>query len=274
MQGKAPCEAAAAEPDFTIVIPTCDRPHMLCRALASALRQTYEKFDIVVVDDASDQPVAIDCPGEHVVTLLRSPHRLGAGGARNLGVTHARGSWIAFLDDDDEYEADFLRSTCTRLLSAPQSRFSWCSLVVVHYDGHDHPIRESSFPFPQDYESEGKLLAAAVSIGSSFGFTVNRDAFLAVGGFDESYPVMGDTELFFRLIAAAYRPVVVPQPLLRFHDHHEPRLTHQRSYASRIQACERISDRYAGLIARHPELREHMRGALRALKQGARITPG
>jgi glycosyltransferase involved in cell wall biosynthesis len=273
MQQAMPREDAAAGLDFTVVIPTCNRPHMLRRALASALCQTYESFDIVVVDDASDQPVVVDDMGERRVTLLRSQRRLGAGGARNLGVTHARGNWIAFLDDDDEYEADFLRCTSARLQSAPHSRFSWCSLVLVHYDGHDYPVRESTLPYPEYYESENKLLATAVSIGSSFGFTVSREAFQTLGGFDESYPVMGDTELFFRLIAAGHRPVVVPQPLMRFHNHPEPRLTDQRSFSSRIQACERIRSRYTDVIGQYPGLGEHLSGALRALARGTPPRP-
>lgn len=264
---------AASELDFTIVIPTFNRPHMLHRALASALRQTHQRYDIIVVDDASDQPAVIDDTAGRSVTLLRSPRRLGAPGARNLGVMHARGQWIAFLDDDDEYEQDFLKCTSSRLQAAPHCRFSWCSLVVMHYDGRDHPVRESAFPFPEDYESEDKLLAAAVSIGSSFGFTVRKDAFQALGGFDESYAVMGDTEFFFRLIAAGHRPVVVSQPLLRFHNHPGPRLTHQSSFPSRIAACERLSSRYADVIGQYPGLREHLRGAVETLTRGAPITP-
>jgi glycosyltransferase involved in cell wall biosynthesis len=268
MQQALPHEDIAGGPDFTVVIPTCNRPHMLRRALASALCQTYESFDIVVVDDASDRPVVVDDMSERRVTLLRSQRRLGAGGARNLGVTHARGNWIAFLDDDDEFEANFLRCTSARLQLSPHSRFSWCSLVLVNYDGHEYPVRESALPYPEDYESEDKLLATAVSIGSSFGFTVSREAFQRLGGFDESYPVMGDTEFFFRLIAAGHRPVVVSQPLVRFHNHPEPRLTDQRSLSSRIQACERIRSRYTDIIGQYPGLGEHLSRALRGLTRG------
>jgi glycosyltransferase involved in cell wall biosynthesis len=248
--------------DFTIVIPTCNRPQMLPRALASALRQTHDRYEIVVVDDASDRPVAIENPGDPRVTLLRSSHRLGFAGAINFGAIHARGRWIAFLDDDDEYEPDLLRHTFARLQAMPHRQFSWCSTVIMHYDGDDRPVRESVRRFPGDYESEEELLSATVSVGSGYGFSVSREVFHNLGGFDQSYWAIADTEFFFRLIAAGHRPAVVSEPVMRVHKHGGPRMTNQSSYRNRARQCELLRIKYADLIGQHPRLGEYIRTSI------------
>jgi glycosyltransferase involved in cell wall biosynthesis len=95
---------------ISIILPTCDRPEMLPRALASVLAQTGVDFEIVVVDcNRETGPVAhnpalekmLKDPRIHVVL---APHRLAnASEARNAGLAEARGGWISYLDDDDVY---------------------------------------------------------------------------------------------------------------------------------------------------------------------------
>jgi glycosyltransferase involved in cell wall biosynthesis len=92
------------------VIPTRDRPHLILRAIRSALAQTFSPIEVVVVVDGPDIATArslleIKDPRLKVVTL---PARLGPADARNAGVNEARGAWIAFLDDDDEWLPDKL----------------------------------------------------------------------------------------------------------------------------------------------------------------------
>ena len=92
-------------PLVSAVIPTRHRPGLLLRAVESALAQTHPVTEVVVVIDGPD-PVtesmleAVKHPRVHVVAL---PAPVGGSDARNTGVQAARGEWIAFLDDDDEW---------------------------------------------------------------------------------------------------------------------------------------------------------------------------
>ena len=244
--------------DYTVIIPTRNRPDMLHRSLASVLNQRYQKYDIIVVDDASDIPILIDEKFSQSVTLLRSRKQLGAGGARNLGVMHATGSRVVFLDDDDEFDPNFLRATNDALQSSPHKQFSWCSAVLLHYNDDELPIRQSFTIFPKSYESEEELLAKAVSIGAGFGFTIDREVFQSLGGFDSTYSTIEDTEFFFRLISAGHRPLIVPQPLVRIHNHLGERLTAKASFSLRIQECRRLLSVYADTIQRYPSLLKYL----------------
>jgi glycosyltransferase involved in cell wall biosynthesis len=86
-------------PLVTVVVPTHDRPGPLRRAVASALAQTMVDLEVVVVDDGSQPPVALE-PDPRVRVLRHSAGR-GLAASLNAGIRAARGRWIAHLDDDD-----------------------------------------------------------------------------------------------------------------------------------------------------------------------------
>ena len=89
----------------SVVIPTLDRPKLLLRAVDSVLRQTHREIEVIVVIDRPDPATvsAVRSRDDPRLQLLVHPHPLTAAGARNAGADHARGEWVAFLDDDDEW---------------------------------------------------------------------------------------------------------------------------------------------------------------------------
>jgi glycosyltransferase involved in cell wall biosynthesis len=92
-------------PLITAVIPTRGRAELVVRAVRSALCQTYAKVEVVVVVDGPDESTvhtlrALDEPRLLVIALAEN---VGGSEARNIGIRAARGSWIALLDDDDEW---------------------------------------------------------------------------------------------------------------------------------------------------------------------------
>lgn len=92
-------------PEVTVVIPTCNRPDLATRAVRSALGQTFQDLEVVVVidgpDPATEQALAAILDPRLRVLVL--PEQGKAPNARNQGVAAAAGRWTAFLDDDDEW---------------------------------------------------------------------------------------------------------------------------------------------------------------------------
>ncbi len=87
------------------VIPTCKLPALVVQAVRSALQQTYSRIEVVVVIDGPDPETEASLAQIHDLRLRVLPLAINVGGAeaRNIGVRAARGRWIAFLDDDDEW---------------------------------------------------------------------------------------------------------------------------------------------------------------------------
>jgi glycosyltransferase involved in cell wall biosynthesis len=99
-----------SRPLATIVIPTRDRQHLLERAVRSALTQTVEDVQVVVVDDGSAEPVRLGLRDPRLL-VVRNHRVLGACAARNAGLRAAEGAWVTFTDDDDELLPDMVRTS-------------------------------------------------------------------------------------------------------------------------------------------------------------------
>ena len=92
-------------PLVSVVIPTYNRSKELARAIKSVLNQTYQNFEILVVDDGSEEDLRVVCASfnDQRIRFLRNNTHTNANVARNRGIKEAQGEYIAMLDSDDEY---------------------------------------------------------------------------------------------------------------------------------------------------------------------------
>lgn len=93
------------QPIISAVIPTRYRASLVTRAVQSVLQQTWQNLEVVVVVDGPDEETveALQHLSDSRLKVLALPNSRGGAGARNAGVEAAQGTWIAFLDDDDEW---------------------------------------------------------------------------------------------------------------------------------------------------------------------------
>jgi glycosyltransferase involved in cell wall biosynthesis len=93
------------KPEVSVIIPTYNRANIISRAIRSVLAQTYENFEIIIIDDGSTDNTeeVIQSFSERRIRYLRHKVNRGRGTVRNKALTEARGEYIAFLDDDDEW---------------------------------------------------------------------------------------------------------------------------------------------------------------------------
>jgi glycosyltransferase involved in cell wall biosynthesis len=202
---------SAARPLVSVIVPAFNAEATLGDALRSALAQTYEPVEIIVVDDGSTDGTAALAERFPGITLIRRPNG-GIAAARNTGIAAARGEWLAPLDADDLWHPAKLEKQVAAALAAPAPPgFVYCWLRLVDRDGR---IRGSG---PR-HAFEGRaihrhLLVNFVGAGGQALF--NREAVLALGGYDESVERCEDILLQFQL--AARHPVAcVPEYLVGY----------------------------------------------------------
>jgi glycosyltransferase involved in cell wall biosynthesis len=118
----------------SVVIPTIDRPKLLLRAIDSVLRQTHQEIEVIVVVDGPDDPATVSAVRgltDPRLQLIVNAQRATAAGARNVGADRAKGEWIAFLDDDDEWLPNRLERQIAFASGRPPALFSCLSRVVT-----------------------------------------------------------------------------------------------------------------------------------------------
>jgi len=210
---------APAGPDLTsgplvsVVVATDRGGPFLAEALASAVAQTYQPVEIVVVDDGATDPAALLAitdrfPGVRVI------HQANAGSsvARNNGVRFTSGELLVFLDDDDRWEPGRIAAQVAALHAHPDAPVSYCAMRTIDADGA--VIGEADQRQVRDVhevlrKETGIILPNVM---------VRRSAFQRVGGFHPSFRRAQDLDLVLKL-ALEGDFVFVDRPLVdyRFH---------------------------------------------------------
>jgi glycosyltransferase involved in cell wall biosynthesis len=231
-----PC---AVSPNVSVVIPTHDRLNLLRRALASALAQRYVDLEVIVVDDGSSDGTAafLEPPPDPRVRLLQNHPALGVAASRNRGIDEARGEWVAFLDDDDLWAPDKLRSQVDAL---ERTGRRWCYVGHVNVDLRDR-VTGGEPPLPPD-RLVGALHESDVVPGGCSGVVAARGLLREAGGFDPSLQPLADWDLWLRL-AAIEPPAAVARPLVAY----------RIQPASMSADADRVLAEFEFLAARHGE---------------------
>ena len=148
------------------VIPTRNRPHLVVRAVRSALAQTYKNMEVIVVVDGPDSATsdALASYEDDRLRVIVMPSAQGGQSARRAGIEAAQGDWIAFLDDDDEWLPEKIQLQITR---AKNSTFRYP--IVSSQLFFRTPDAEFVWPRREPYEPLSEYLLARDSFSRGEG---------------------------------------------------------------------------------------------------------
>lgn len=203
-------------PQVAVVVPVFEPGPSLRDALTSVIAQTFENWELVVVDDGSVQDVEWAAAMDARISVVRATHA-GVSSARNRGVEETSAPWIAFLDDDDTWSAEKLQRQLAATTTVPcdsvfcHTAFEWVHVV----DGGGPPKAQiRRYPVPLTYSA---LLRGDHVCTSSV--MLERSTFRRIGGFRSDLSHAEDLDLWLRLLRSGVRSSVVDEPLVRYTTH-------------------------------------------------------
>jgi glycosyltransferase involved in cell wall biosynthesis len=203
------------KPTVSIIIPTYNRSRLIARAVKSVLNQTYQNFELIIVDDGSTDGTKEVVAGfnDERIRYVRHEKNKGEAAARNTGIKAAKCNYIAYQDSDDEWLPEKLAKQMKLLENAPPE-------VGVIYTGfwktENH--RKTYIPFSWVSQKNGdihKELLKGNFIGSPV-VLIKKECFDRVGLFDERLRNLVDWEMWLR-ISKHYHFRCVDEPLVIAH---------------------------------------------------------
>jgi glycosyltransferase involved in cell wall biosynthesis len=231
----------ATSKTISVVISTYQRPDACEAALRSVLAQTESPVEILVCDDGSTDETAPRMREwerrEELVRYLRAPHNSGTPATtRNLGIEHARGDLVAFLDDDDEWLPSKLASQRSAMLAEK------ADLVATNALRSDGSLYFPDAPAGWHPTRLDVLKANPIIMSSAL---VRRDLLLSAGGFPQEIRLraLEDYAVWLELAWRGAALLILGEALVRYDDASSERLSTDRT---RIQvAMTRLAWRYA-----------------------------
>jgi len=241
---------------FSVIIPTYNCEEFVEESIRSVLNQSYQDFEVLVVDNNStDDTVAkVEAICDRRITLLCEVQQ-GAAAARNTGISHAKGDYIAFLDGDDvwlPHKLDYHRAHFEAYPDAAVS-FSWT--VTMRKDG---TCITSSFNPPAErinpVDPLWLLWSTPLRCGSTAVFKASalRDIARPPGQwFDTGFVLGEDTELCFQIVARGHQVRGIPEPLVAYRIRSRSTTSQSRYLSQLVDLQERFFTLMPHLFTRY-----------------------
>lgn len=201
------------------VISTYKRKNeTLERAAFSIIRQTYPSLELIIVNDAPGIEIDLSNIEKEAKKYDREFYYIensgshGACNTRNIGAQAARGDYLAFLDDDDEWLPNKIEKQM-EAFNCEDIGLVWCQNYVVK---EGNKARHLAKNLPCTNESQYKGLLEGNYIGSTSFPLMRKKAFLEAGMFDSEIQSSQDCDLWIRIVKN-YRAVYIPEPLVNYY---------------------------------------------------------
>jgi glycosyltransferase involved in cell wall biosynthesis len=205
-------------PVISIILPTYNRAKTISRAINSLLEQTYQDYEIIIVDDASEDETKEIVKGfaDEKIRYIQCKQNKGRGAARNLGIQESRGKFIAFQDSDDEWLPKKLEKQIKVFFTAePELGVVYSDMTRITKDGTEKYYKSPIIQQDRIIDPDTKYYAVyGIGIQSTL---IRKECFERAGCFNENFLRFEDAELFIRL-SQYYRFHHLSEALVKYYE--------------------------------------------------------
>lgn len=196
-------------PKVSIVIPTYNRPDSTEKTVYSALNQKYANFEVIVVDDGSEDDTwkRVSKINDPNLKIFRHNTNKGGNAARNTGIKKSSGKYIAFLDSDDTWDPMKLDEQI-KILQETDVEAVYCDIKHTFdnkFGSLKYEVGKRLFDTSNEKPEGGselvsQVLATHFPLGGSSTLVVNKEFLQEIGMFDENFKRHQDWELLVRIL--------------------------------------------------------------------------
>jgi glycosyltransferase involved in cell wall biosynthesis len=191
-----------SRPLVSIIVRTKDRPKLLKRALQSINEQIYRPIEVVLVNDGGcdlDREELRGILGDVSLNYRKLEENMGRAQAGNVGIENAKGEYVGFLDDDDEFYPDHVE-TLVSLLEQGDNKIVYSDALFVYkdYDADSGELKEvrRELAFSQDFDNDKLVFENYIPFMC---LMFDKNALVDSGGFDANFDLYEDWDLLIRL---------------------------------------------------------------------------
>lgn len=251
-------------PLVTVIIPTFNRREWIGECLDSVLGQTYPNVEVIVVDD---------CSTDGTVEWLRSEEKYsglivheqekngGASIARNTAIAMAKGELIVFIDSDDMLMREHIETAVEHFEEYPDLGLFCCDSTMIDAGGNvilDGKTWHQSLAEAKGYDIKSgfRSLKNVFRFSNCFpGFTLRREVFAELGGFDQPIFPADDYDLALRVAASPFKVYYLHEPLCLRREHDGQCSGIENSVKTQVKLIEALKN----AAAANPEIQKDKR---------------
>ena len=240
---KPSLSAQIGSPAFSIVVPTCDRPGLLARALFSVVAQTFDDWECVVVNDVPAARLSVDALllkiGDSRIWAWHNDVNQGVAAARNAGIARTSGHYLAFLDDDDYWLPEHLRGIFHAHAASPDPVLVYTDFIQ-EWEAEIVAPRLTMAKSPPEDPTRG-FLQGTYNILTMSTVSIPRSCINDVGMFDPSLKTGQDWDFYLR-VSERYGFFHLHQHSVVYYNHFNQRLT--SDYRTRLSSLSVVVSKW------------------------------
>jgi GT2 family glycosyltransferase len=195
-------------PFFSIIIPTYNRAEFLKICIDSVIKQTFEDFEVIIIDDGSEdntRSIISELDDKRIKYIYQN--HCGVSKARNTGIKTASGKFICFLDSDDRFRTEKLSVTYEYIKNHPQYKIFHSEELWYRNGTYLPPKKRHQKPSGYVFAHAVKLCCISISTAA-----IEREIFEDIGMFDENLPACEDYDFWLR-VSSRYPIFLIPHYL-------------------------------------------------------------